>query len=193
MATPPPRRPDPVTADLLRGVRRLNHAPLVEGARLRAAVYLLTSLPPLEYPINSAGELVGKYLTAGFRIKMGSAEIDPSQAIKYMPAHYFPIASPENFIEKIAELLKRSRVRLDAPAELSELEKQLPVLHYPIAGRSELIKQLSVKREYHFRGHVVDSSQAAKGFPKSYFPIRSQQDFHDKIVALITSRAGSRP
>ena len=98
-------------------VADIHYQPLMDSARQNEVVYILKTLPKLEYPISSAGELVGKY-GANRKFKIAGVTFDPAKALRLMPAYYFPIASAENFAEKIAELMTQKRKQAYVSSEL---------------------------------------------------------------------------
>jgi hypothetical protein len=56
----------------------------------------------LRYPINSSGELMKQLV--GKKLDIGDQPINAEQYIKKVPKFYFPIASKEDFIEKMDEI-----------------------------------------------------------------------------------------
>jgi hypothetical protein len=165
----------------------MRYRPLIDETRFPEVVYILKTLPKLEYPIQSAGELLSKYAPAKFEI--AGRTFDPAKAIALMPASYFPIASVENFAEKIGELLKTRRKRAFVSAELRAIKNQMPALRFPITSARDLAEHAEPGRRYFFRGREVNPSRAASRIPRTMFPIVSQRDFDRKISALIASRA----
>lgn len=62
----------------------------------------------LKYPINSFSDLV-KQLGSEKVVKFGGDEIKVKDLRSRIPAYYIPITSPEDFMDKSAELIKQHR------------------------------------------------------------------------------------
>jgi hypothetical protein len=179
----------PEAEELRKRLPAMSYSPLVGPTDLREIVKVFDNLPDLEYPINSAGELIEKMGGSQRSIGIDGAEVDPMRMIKFMPAYYFPITSVENFIEKMAELIRDNRMKVDVPTELASLQRQLPRLDYPIESRDELVEKLSAARTLTFQGHKVDPRKVLdKVRDPDLFPIRSQDDFDQKIAQLMSTR-----
>ena len=178
-------REDAQVKRLLTRLPRMEHAPLVTGADLVEVLKVLQVLPELKFPINSGGQLIAELGGAGQRYDVVGVTMSPLRMIKYMPAHYFPIASMENFVEKLAELINQNRPQIDVQAELTGLRRQLPELKFPIASPDELLDLVGSSRRYRFRGGSVRPGEIVKRIPPEMFPIESQVDFNRKIAHLI--------
>ena len=172
---------------------KLATKPLVGALELAEVLKVLqglgTNLDNLEFPVNSAGELVDKLCSADSFYEIVGVQVDPFRMIKYMPAYYFPIVDLTNFIEKIAALIVENRPKIDASEELKLLKRQLPYLTFPIQDAAEMIE--AVAREgvnINFRGGRVNMAEAVKRVPKDFFPITSEEDFDRKVKHAIQSR-----
>jgi len=172
---------------LFADIGRLAPAGLPGQGRRLAAVFLLRSLKPLHYPISSGTELTEQL--QGSRIRFMGLTIETKRATDRIPAHYFPIASGENFVEKIADLLKGSRLPRSVRSDLKTLARQLPSFQYPISDSAELMRQLSPVREVQFRGRRIDPRNSINSIPRQVFPIQSKNDFAFKVAALVGARA----
>lgn len=182
------KRNHPEVQALLKQLPPVRHTPLVDVADLREVVKVFAVLPPLEYPIGSASELIEKLGGPDKTFDIVGVSVDPLRMIKYMPAYYFPIISVENFIEKMAELVRNNRKLPDVPKELANLKQQLPSLHFPIASADELLKMVGPKKAYRFQGIDVLPEQMVHYIPSHFFPIHSEEDFDRKVAQLILTR-----
>ena len=163
----------------------MEHAPHVGAAELEEIGNVLQALPPLRFPINSGGELLDQL--GEQEIVIVGVEVDAARMLKYMPASYFPLASLENFVEKMAELIRDNRTVVDIDEELTNLRQQLPELRFPIRAREELLEQVGDKA-YSFRGGDVRPKDIVHRVPERLFPIESREDFEAKIGHLIATR-----
>lgn len=182
------KRRHPDVQALLKKLPPLQYTPLVEVPDLHEVVKVFAVLPALEYPIGSAGELIEKLGGPDKTFEVVGVTVDPLRMIKYMPAHYFPIASVENFIEKMAELVRNNRKQTDVPTELESLKKQLPKLSYPISDAKALLKMVGPKKAYKFQGIAILPEQMVHYIPSHFFPIRSEEDFDKKVAQLMLTR-----
>lgn len=182
-------RRDPEVQGLLAKLPKSRYVPLVGSADLREVAKVLPAIAGLDFPINSAGELIEKLGGADKQFAIEGTPVDPLRMIKYMPAYYFPIASMENLVEKLAELVRANRKKVDVQAELASLRRQLPNLKFPIGNAKELVKAVSAHgRHVTFQGGVVDVEKIMERVPSNIFPITSQNDFEGKVGALMASR-----
>ncbi len=77
--------------------------------------------------------------------------------------------------------------------ELSEIHAQLPAtLTFPVENAADLKSKLP-KGRYTFRNKPVDRIKAIARIPADLFPIRSLEDFDQKISRLIAARDASKP
>lgn len=175
-------------ADLLRTLPELGYIPLIEPVYLEAVVDIIRTLPTLNYPVNSAGELLANYLRPNKVIKVAGVTFDPQQTLRFMPAYYFPIASLENFMEKLAELLAVRRRSVQVPRELAEIKAQLPPFRYPLASQREMASFFEPEKTYSFRGRMLIPHTMVRQIPRRFFPITSEGDLDRKIARLLAAR-----
>lgn len=189
MTNPYDPKRDQEAEKLLSGISGLRFRPLVNGADLREVRKVLDVLPKLELPIHSAGELIERLGGAERYLDVVGVEVNPLRMIKYMPAYYFPITSLENLIEKMAELVRQNRPQVDVPAELGSLKKALPDLKFPIETADEMLSQVKERQAtIRFRGQVMDPEVVVKEAPPGFFPIRSQDEFDQKVAQAMRDR-----
>lgn len=181
-------RQNPKVQEILESVRGLVRRPFVHPADLREAQLVLQALPELDFPINSASELVDKLERSGRPLEIVGVKVDAAGLVHYMPAHYFPIVSLENFIEKIAELIRQNRKKVNLLEELASIKAQLPQMNYPIVDVQELVRQLGPNKLYRFQGSSVEPQRIAHRIVPDIFPIVSQEDFDRKISDLMVNR-----
>jgi len=182
-----PRQGSPAE-ELLSPFRDAAHKPFVQLEDLRETRLVLDALPRLEFPINSAGELVDKLNRAGGQLQIVGLAVDPAFMVGRVPPHYFPIASLENFAEKIADLIRQNRKKVNVTEELKGVKSQLPKkMRFPIANVEELVEQLGAKKAYKYRGGSVEPGEIADRIPREIFPIASEKDFDLKISALMAN------
>jgi hypothetical protein len=160
---------------------------LVGAADLREIVKVFASLPDLEFPINSAGEFIEKLGGSDKTLAMAGIEVDPMRMIKYMPAYYFPIPTIENFIEKLAELVRANRKQVNIPKELETIRHQLPEMRFPIENAGELVRMLGSRHRYKFQGRDVYPEEIIKRIPAEFFPVASKREFESKIIRLMAA------
>jgi hypothetical protein len=182
-------RERPETKSLLAGLPAMRHVPLVSELDLEEAAKVLRKMPRLEFPIGSASELVDKLGGGDASFEVEGVKVEPIRMVKYVPAHYFPIVSLENLVEKMADLIRQHRRQVDVDAEMRSIGKQLPPLKFPIAGRDELLRALTSARRknYTFQGGKVDPAKIVTRIPDHAFPFQSRDDFERKIRRLMQS------
>ena len=181
-------RNDPEVAELLGRLPATRFKPLVDAADLREIVTVFAGLPELEFPIHSSAELIEKLGGTDETFEIAEVKVNPLRMIKHMPAYYFPISSIENYIEKLAELVRANRKQIDVPKEFANIKQQLPVMRFPIANVDELLQQIGRTRRYKFEGREVDAERMAKRIPPTAFPIKSEDDFYTTITRLMWTR-----
>ncbi len=164
----------------------LSSRPLVNDFDASELAAIFEALPELKFPVTSAGHLLDQL--AGHRLVVHRIELDPARMAKYVPAHYFPIWSYDNLIEKMAELVRANRPVVDTEAEVKALRRQIPALKYPIKSANDLIQALGTTRTYRFLGGAVDVKQAVSHIPDKLFPIDSDKDLDLKLAYLINRR-----
>lgn len=174
--------------DLLSRMPKFRVVPLVGSADLRELRVLMPYLEKLEYPINSAGELIEQIGGSDASFDVYDVKVEPMRMIKYMPAYYFPVASLENLVEKMAELVRANRKAVDLPTELAELRRQLPPMRFPIEDRNQLLKQIGTERSFRFQGVPYRPSEVIDRVPESAFPLQSAEDFELKVGELMLHR-----
>jgi hypothetical protein len=180
----------PQVEELLRQLPKFEYRPLVGEYSLRGIAIVFKALPDLEFPINSAGELIEKLGGSGTTLRVVGMDVDPLRMIKYMPAHYFPLASVENFVEKMAELIRENRYQVDVPVEIENVRNQVRgLLTYPIESREALSEMLARRnRTFTFQGRRVELAEIIKRVPEDYFPIRNEPNFLSVVRNLMVNR-----
>lgn len=168
--------------EIVNRLAKVEYIPLVHEADLLEIEKVFKSMPDLKFPINSAAELVEKLGGSGKLYEIAEVKVDPLRMIKYMPAYYFPIASMENYIEKMAELVRANRKKVDLPTELAAINEKLPRLKFPIKSGEDLYGQLQDKGQYRFQGRSVESKSMIARIPAQMYPFKSQKDFEQKIM-----------
>jgi hypothetical protein len=182
-------RHHPEAEELRRKLPDMRFTPLVGATDLREIAKVFENLPNLDYPINSAGELIEQLAGGEKMLNIVGAEVDLMLIIKRMPAYYFPVASTENFVEKMAELIRANRKQTDVPTQLQSLKRQLPELRFPIDSPDQLLKALGGRRSVVFQGRDVDAKEALNRIVDTdLFPIQSQEDFDRKVAQLMLTR-----
>lgn len=164
----------------------LSSRPLVNDFDLSELGPVFEALPQVSFPVTSAGHLLDQLAKSS--LKVLDIEVDAARLVKHMPAYYFPVASYDNLVEKMAELVRANRPEVDAEAEVKALRRQLPALKYPLNSAQELVKALGTTRTYRFLGGAVDVNQVVKHIPDKLFPIRSDDDLNIKLTYLINRR-----
>ncbi len=187
----------PETAELLNRLPAHRSRPLVSAKELRNVVEVFRNLPRLEYPINSAGELIEKIGGPSFVLDVYGIPVAAARVIGAMPAHYFPIASVENFVEKMAEVMRRNRRGINLSRTLGRIRKHLPTLRFPMDSVEDLLRAFD---------SVESVPATVPGLPSGHpprvsgdqirhwirrhmraelFPIRSEEEFYSKAMPLI--------
>ncbi|GAO45410.1 hypothetical protein [Flavihumibacter petaseus] len=182
-----PRRNKKVE-EIVNRLAKVKYIPLVHEADLLELEKVFKSIPEMEYPINSGAELIEKLGGSGKLYTIAEVTVDPVRMIKYMPAYYFPVASAENLIEKLVELIRANRKKVDIPAELMNLRHQTGNLKFPIKSADELYAQLQDKGQYKFQGRAVDAKMMIGRIPERMFPFKSQTDFEHKIIYTMINK-----
>jgi hypothetical protein len=179
---------DPEAQEILKRFAAVEFPPLVGVSDLRELEKVFRGLPELQFPINSAGELIEKLGGSEKMLEIEGVEVNLLRMIKYMPAYYFPIASMENFIEKMAELVRANRKKVDTPRVLENIRGQMPEMKYPVPNAKEFLKRLGPERTHRFLGVEVDPKELLQRVPADFFPLRSQRDFEQKVIHLLATR-----
>jgi hypothetical protein len=181
------RRDHPEVRELTESLR-LEHRPLIGVSDLDDLRPLVKAFPGLEFPINSAGELLDQFGGASGTLEVVGMEMEVERKLKFMPAYYFPIASMENLLEKMAELVRQNRKKPDVQKEVANIRRQVPKLAFPIESADALVDQVGADREYEFQGAKVTAADIRHRLPDHVFPIESERDFERKIGALMVTR-----
>jgi len=174
----------------LKKMPKLKYSPHVSPIELIEIGKVMEKLPELEYPISSAAELIEKLGGRNKRFELEGVTIIPHVFVKRMPAYYFPIFSKENFIEKMAEVLRQNRKKTnDLPKQIKDLKQKLPKLDYPIQDGDQLVSKIGDKAIHSEIMHRdVTAREMVKHIPDYYFPMVSEDDFYLKIGMLMTTR-----
>src|SRR5690349_1667239 len=117
-------RKHPEYTNAIGRIREVKLRPLVGPSDLKEIAVITDVLPQLTFPINSAGELLDQ-IGQDKTLPVLGIDVDPVRMIKYMPAYYFPIASYENFVEKLSELITANRRQVDAPKYVSMIKEKM--------------------------------------------------------------------
>lgn len=182
-------RHHPEAAELRNKLPEMRFTPLVGATDLREIVRVFENLPSLDYPINSAGELIEQLGGGEKPLDIAGVEVDLLLIIKRMPAYYFPVASTENFVEKMADLIRENRKQTDVPNQLMWIKRQLPTLDFPIKSSEQLLKAFGDRQSIVFQGNEIDVREILNRIHQpTLFPIESQEDFDRKIVGLMATR-----
>jgi hypothetical protein len=195
---------------LLKQLPARSYALALGAVDTRRVIRIFSALPPLQYPINSAGELIEKLGGRDASLTIAGRTVRPGQIVGKLPAYYFPIASFENFAEKIAGAIRakrsgakasattRSSVRIAASTrprstEIDALRAQLPPLQFPIRDADVLIDALKAGGPYRFRNRTIAPHTLKALLPANMFPIASMHEFLSRVSALIGESGGAAP
>jgi hypothetical protein len=181
-------RKNPKVSEIVKKIASVEYIPVVHEHDLLEIEKVFASIPKLEYPINSYAELIEKLGGSGKLHQVAEVTVDPMRMIKYMPAYYFPIGSVENFIEKMAELIRANRKKVDVPKEMEAIRAQLPRLVFPIKTPEELHQQLQDRGQYKFQNRNVNAMEMIKRIPSQFFPFKDRDDFENKIIHSLLYR-----
>lgn len=162
--------------------------PLVGVSDLDDLKRVIQALPHLEFPINSAGDLLDKLGGVSAKLDAAGVPLRVELLLKRMPAYYFPISTMENFLEKVAELIRQNRYRYDVKNELQRIHRAIGKLEFPIASPQVLLQRVKTKDKVKIEGRELEPSAAVQLIPEQFFPITSRQDFDDKVTIIIRSR-----
>jgi len=176
--------------DYNKGISRLRHVklrPLVGPRELDELAVVTDALPELRFPINSAGELVDQ-IGADKTLPVLGMAVDPIRMIKYMPAYYFPIASYENLIEKMAELLRANRREVDEEKYVAKMKVKMRRVRFPITSPEEMERALGDTPEFNVNGRKMNTKQTIGALPRDFFPVRDQHDLASKAMRYLRSR-----
>lgn len=180
------KHPDKMAESLFARLPESRFRPLVKRPDLDEVVRVYEILPAdLEYPINSAGELVDKLGGPGRTFRLDNVDLDPLYLIKLMPSYYFPIADSANFTEKMAELIRANR-KQSALSEVDEIVGGMK-LTFPVQDRDSLARELS-EQAVVWRGEALRPADWVDRVPDVAFPISSFEDFRSLTATLLLSR-----
>ncbi|MBF9255000.1 hypothetical protein I2I11_16975 [Pontibacter sp. 172403-2] len=175
-------------SEIVQRIAHVNYIPLVHEHDMLEIEKVFRSIPSLDFPINSAAELIEKLGGSGKEYTIAEVNVDPMRMIKYMPSYYFPIASIENFIEKLADLIRDNRKQVDVPREMESIRRYVAHLQFPIRSAEELSRQMNENEQYAFQGRYVNAREMIKKIPEEVFPFESPEDFEMKIMSVMVNR-----
>jgi hypothetical protein len=176
--------------DYSKAVSRLRHVrlrPLVGPRELEELAVVTDALPDLQFPINSAGELIDQ-IGADRTLPVLGMNVDPVRMIKYMPAYYFPVASYENLIEKMAELVRANRRYVDEDKYVRKMKVKMRGVRFPITSPEELERAVGDTPRFNIGGRKMDTRQTIRDLPRDFFPVRDQQDLAAKAMRYLRGR-----
>lgn len=168
-------------------IPQLKHHPHVTAEELREIAVVVKALPSLKFPVNSAGELLDA-LGSGKTFRVHNLDVDPARMIKYMPAYYFPVVSYENLVEKMVELVRANRQRVDTTEHVNLLRKKISGLRFPIASAEDLRKYVQGVEKFPLGDRSVSTQEALAMLPRSFFPVRDQNDLERKVAHFLNSQ-----
>jgi hypothetical protein len=180
-------RKQPGYAKALSRIRQLKLRPLVGARDLEELAVVTDVLPQLTFPINSAGELLDQ-LGEGKTLSVLGMNVDPVRMIKYMPAYYFPIASYENLVEKMAEVMRGNRRDVDEKKITTKLREKLCDAKFPIRSAEEMERALGNTPMFNVNGRRMDTRRTLGELPHGFFPIHDEKDLHVKALRFLRGR-----
>jgi len=190
-------RDDSKMAVLFKELGPMRHRPLVGIKQMNDVLAVVADLPALAYPIRSAGELIDMIGGRGRVIDIFGVPMQAAMLVRGMPAHYFPIVSAENFVEKIAELLRRSRGTVNMVKELGRIRPHLPKMRFPLHSVDDVlhafasVESLPATSPRLPPGHQMTVSAAqirawiTERMKPEVFPIHSEAELYAKAMRLI--------
>lgn len=179
--------------DLLQELPLMANPPLVTEADLREIVKIKPILGHLQFPLNSAGQMLNQLGGPTATFNVDGVQVSPARMIKYLPGSFFPVSSMESLVEKLAGVMRENRKQVDTVQELKHLRTELPQIQYPVQNRNELAQKIGPNKVIRVMGRnhrVVDSVSAVTD---DMFPITSQSDLERKIAYLMRNRPLIRP
>ena len=180
-------RKHPDYTEALARLKKVKLRPLVAPSELAEIALVTEALPDLDFPINSAGELLDQ-IGDGKRLSIVGFKSDPVRMIKYMPAYYFPISTYENFVEKMAELIRTNRRDFDTDKVKEKIREKSCGIDFPIKEREALMRALEKTPSFNVAGQKMDTAAAIKGLPDSFFPVENQDDLEIEALRLLRRR-----
>ena len=190
-------------ASPLRQLPAHGYTPVLGTVDAGRILQIFSALPPLNYPINSAGELREKLGGKDATLTIAGRTFQPAQLVSRLEAHYFPIASFENFAEKIAAAIRskdptaattttlKSTVKVSMAKRTNEvdgLRAALSNLRFPLRNADELVRQLEGGGSYRFRGREIHPHSVKAMLPARLFPIQSLDVFVAAIEKLVRAQ-----
>ena len=175
--------------DYTKAVSKLKHVklrPLVGPRELDELALVTDALPDLTFPINSAGELIDQ-IGADKTLPVLGMAVDPIRMIKFMPAYYFPIASYENLVEKMAELVRANRRQVD-DKYVGKMKVKMRRVRFPITTPDEMARALADTPEFNVNGRKMNTKQTIGALPKDFFPVKDQHDLAAKAMRYLRAR-----
>ncbi|MGW1952199.1 hypothetical protein ACWCPI_05445 [Streptomyces sp. NPDC001920] len=179
--------------DLLNELPQMANPPLVAEADLRELVKIKPILDHLQFPINSAGQMLNQLGGPTATFDVLGVQVSPARMIKYLPASFFPVQSMESLVEKLAEVMRENRKQVDAVKELKQLRTELPQIQYPVQNRSALAQKIGPNKVFRVMGRYHRVADAVSAVTDDMFPITSQGDLERKIAYLMQNRPLIRP
>lgn len=180
-------RKHPDYAESLSRLKQVKLRPLVAPSELAEIGLVTDALPALEFPVDSAGELLDQ-IGEGRCLAIVGLKTDPVRMIKYMPAYYFPISSYENFVEKMAELIRANRRDFDADKVRTKIKEKARGIEFPIKERDALMRALQETPVFNVAGRKMDTAAAVKDLPEGFFPVESYDDLEVKALRYLRRR-----
>ena len=180
-------RKHPDYADALSRLKQVKLRPLVAPSELAEIGLVMEALPDLEFPIGSAGELLDQ-IGEDRRLEVVGLKTDPARMIKYMPAYYFPVSSYENFVEKMAELIRLNRRDFDSEKVREKIREKAREIEFPIKHRDALMRALKETPVFNVAGRKMDTAAVVKDLPDDFFPIESHDDLEVKGLRHLRGR-----
>ena len=170
---------------------------LIRSKELADIVEIFKGLPELQYPINSAGDLIEKLGGPDVHIDIFGVPAKASQLGKAMPSGYFPIASLENLVEKMAKLLRRNKRRVNLSKELGRIRPHLPKFRFPLQNVDELLQAFKSVESLpaispRLPAHHMQTVDGAKirewitrNMQASVFPIQTEEELYSKAMRVL--------
>ena len=180
-------RKHPDYADALSRLKHVKLRPLVAPSELVEIGLVMDALPELKFPIGSAGELLDQ-IGEDRRLEIVGLKADPVRMIKYMAAYYFPISSYENFVEKMAELIRLNRRDFDSDKVRTKIEEKARKIEFPIKDRDALMQAFQETPVFNVAGRKMDTAAAVKELPDDFFPVENHDDLEAKGLRYLRSR-----
>lgn len=176
-------RNDPNYSEALGRLPAINR-PLVGAAELDELNTVVSALPRLRFPIDSAGDLIDQ-LGEGEPIIVFDVTIDPARMIKYMPSYYFPVSNYDNLIEKMAQLLRENRRIVDESKYSKKIHEKSSAVEFPIENIDELRPLIGNRDRFNIGGRWIDVENVLSKLPDNFFPVADEQDLERKSIDFL--------